>query len=516
MKTAAVYARYSSDKQTEQSIEGQLRVCQEYAARNNIIIVKTYIDRAMTGTNDNRDDFQRMLKDSDLKQWDYILVYKLDRFSRNKYEMAMHRKKLKDNGVKILSAMENIPDSPEGILLESLLEGMNQYFSEELSQKCRRGLRETRIKGNAIGGRIPFGWDKVEKKILLNEGEAAIVRDIFESYIAGKSIQKITEELNGRGIVNKDRPFLENAISTMLHNEKYTGVYRVREEIYDNIYPKIITREIYEQAQVLLIRNSKGKHKPNVMYLLRGKTDCGYNGRRYHSWSGNDRNGNIRRYYRCDCQACPDCKGIKSIRKEVLENAVLSALNAALNTEENLEELANRIIELHAQKAKDNVTLKLLEKELANVMKSITGIVKAIEMGVVTETTKERLEELEKQKRSISESIAVEKARECRDTITKETIKEYIRNANKQPSQAMVDLLIEKIVIFHDSIDITFKYTGQTPPDGDRPKRPYRYDKCSDPNDRGFLFMCFDTSIEYELRHLPMEYKTQMRLYFRI
>ena len=94
MKTAAVYARYSSDKQTEQSIEGQLRVCQEYAARNNIIIVKTYIDRAMTGTNDNRDDFQRMLKDSDLKQWDYILVYKLDRFSRNKYEMAMHRIRL--------------------------------------------------------------------------------------------------------------------------------------------------------------------------------------------------------------------------------------------------------------------------------------------------------------------------------------------------------------------------------------------------------------------------------------
>ena len=112
MKTAAVYARYSSDNQTEQSIEGQLRVCEEYAQRNDIVIVDTYIDRAMTGTNDNRPDFRRMIKDSAKKSWDFILVYKLDRFSRNKYETAIHKKTLKDNGVKVLSAMENIPETP--------------------------------------------------------------------------------------------------------------------------------------------------------------------------------------------------------------------------------------------------------------------------------------------------------------------------------------------------------------------------------------------------------------------
>lgn len=120
-----IYARYSSDRQTEQSIDGQIHVCMEYAERNDIVIVGTYIDRAMTGTNDNREQFQKMLKDSDKKPFDYVLVYKLDRFSRNKYEMAIHRKHLKDNGIKILSAMENIPDTPEGILLESLLEGSN-------------------------------------------------------------------------------------------------------------------------------------------------------------------------------------------------------------------------------------------------------------------------------------------------------------------------------------------------------------------------------------------------------
>lgn len=126
MKTAVIYARYSSDRQTEQSIEGQVRVCNDYAERNDILIVNQYVDRATTGTNDNRDAFQQMMKDSDKKAWDYVLVYKLDRFSRNKFEMAMHRKHLKDNGIKILSAMENIPDSPEGILLESLLEGFKR------------------------------------------------------------------------------------------------------------------------------------------------------------------------------------------------------------------------------------------------------------------------------------------------------------------------------------------------------------------------------------------------------
>ena len=157
-KTAVIYARYSSERQTEQSIEGQIHVCNDFAERNDIVIVDTYIDRAMTGTNDNRKDFQRMLKDSSKKAWDYVLVYKLDRFSRNKYETAMHKKTLRDNGIKLLSAMENIPETPEGIILESLLEGMAEYYSAELSQKVKRGMRELRTKGNYMGGYLLFGY----------------------------------------------------------------------------------------------------------------------------------------------------------------------------------------------------------------------------------------------------------------------------------------------------------------------------------------------------------------------
>ena len=136
LKTAVIYARYSSENQTEQSIDGQLRVCTDYAKNNNIVIVNTYIDRAMTGTNDNRPAFQQMLKDSSNGNWDYVLVYKFDRFSRNKYETAIHKKTLKDNGVKLRSATEYLPDTPEAIIMESMFEGYAEYYSADVYRNC--------------------------------------------------------------------------------------------------------------------------------------------------------------------------------------------------------------------------------------------------------------------------------------------------------------------------------------------------------------------------------------------
>lgn len=198
MKNAVVYARYSCDSQTEQSIEGQLRVCQEYAEKHNIQIVETYIDRAISGTTDNRPDFKRMLKDSDKKLWNYVLVYKFDRFSRNKYESVIHKKHLKDNGISVVSAMENIPDTPEGIILESLLEGLNQYYSAELSQKVKRGMRETRLKGNYQGGNRPYGYDIVNHKLVVNDEEAKIVQYVFKKYSLGVYGEKNANLLNAR------------------------------------------------------------------------------------------------------------------------------------------------------------------------------------------------------------------------------------------------------------------------------------------------------------------------------
>lgn len=143
-----IYIRYYCDNQTEQSIEEQLRVCNEHAEKHDIKIVRNYIDRAISGTTDSRPDFKKMLKDSTNKKWNYVLVYKFDRFSRNKYKSVIHKKSLRDKGISVISAMENIPDTPEGIILESLLGGLNQYYSAELSQKVKRGMRETKLKCN--------------------------------------------------------------------------------------------------------------------------------------------------------------------------------------------------------------------------------------------------------------------------------------------------------------------------------------------------------------------------------
>ena len=278
MKTAVVYARYSCDNQTEQSIEGQLRVCEDFAQRNNILILNTYIDRAMTGTNDLRPDFQRMLKDSNKKEWDYVLVYKLDRFSRNKYESVMHKRTLKENGVKVLSAMENIPDTPEGIILESLLEGMAEYYSAELAQKVKRGMKETRLKGNFIGGNIIYGYKVENHKLIIDEEKAEVVRFIYEQYSLGTYVKDIIAELNSKRIFNKGKPFARNTIYNILKNEKYSGIYRFKDEIFENMYPAIVPNEIYSKVRNKIDLNKYGKRSVELVYLLRHKLKCGYCG----------------------------------------------------------------------------------------------------------------------------------------------------------------------------------------------------------------------------------------------
>ena len=164
-----IYARFSSHSQTEQSIEGQLKVCYEYAKRNDMTVIKEYIDRATTGTNDNRQQFQQMIEDSNKKQFEAVLVYQLDRFSRNRYDSAINKKKLKQNGVRVISAQENITDDPAGVLMESVLEGMAEYYSVELSYKIKRGMNVSIDKRQTLGGRCPLGFkvDKNTKKYVI-------------------------------------------------------------------------------------------------------------------------------------------------------------------------------------------------------------------------------------------------------------------------------------------------------------------------------------------------------------
>ena len=201
--------------------------------------------------------------------------------------MAIHRKHLKDNGIKILSAKENIPETPEGVLLESLLEGMNQYYSEELSQKTKRGMRETRLKGNFIGGTINYGYSLQELtadingkpvrtalKVIINEQEAPILLQIFTDYANGKRMCDIVKELHDKGILNRGKPFNPAAIYLMLQQEKYTGIYRIHGEAYDKIYPPIIPIDLFQVVKARIDANKYGKHVIGVDYILKGNVIC--------------------------------------------------------------------------------------------------------------------------------------------------------------------------------------------------------------------------------------------------
>lgn len=157
---AVIYARYSSDNQREESIEGQIRECTAFAEKNGITILRHYIDRAFSAKTDNRPEFQNMIKDSGKRLFDMIIVWKLDRFARNRYDSARYKATLKKNGVKVVSATEVISDGAEGIILESVLEGYAEYYSADLSEKVVRGMTENALKskGFRLQGSIFSIW----------------------------------------------------------------------------------------------------------------------------------------------------------------------------------------------------------------------------------------------------------------------------------------------------------------------------------------------------------------------
>ena len=194
----AIYARYSSHNQTEQSIEGQIKVCEEYAKRNDYKIVHIYKDEARSGTSDSREQFQQMIEDSAKKQFEGILVYQLDRFARNRYDSATYKARLKKNGVRVYSAKENISDDASGILMESVLEGMAEYYSVELGQKVKRGMGINAEHCYYNGGVVPLGFTLIEvdsnyvdkmgrpikkKKYAIDEEKAPYMKQAFEMYV---------------------------------------------------------------------------------------------------------------------------------------------------------------------------------------------------------------------------------------------------------------------------------------------------------------------------------------------
>ena len=457
MKTAVIYARYSSDRQTEQSIEGQLSVCYQYAEERDIKIVNTYIDRAMTGTNDKRVAFQKMLKDSNKQAWDYVLVYKIDRFGRNKYEIAINKNTLRNNKVKLLSATENIPDTPEGIILESLLEGMAEYYSAELSQKVKRGMNESRKKGNFTGGTLPYGYKKDGKKVVIDEDQAKIVLYIYEQYAKNIYVKDIIVDLTSKGILNHGKPFAKTTLHRILTNEKYSGIFHYQDEVFDNTYPRIIPEKLFQIVQKKNKDNKYGSHSRYVTYLLRKKVVCGYCGNNINGQTGSSKTSGVKRYYGCAGNYQKKICKKKNVRKEALEDIVIKALIKTFESDSLINSFANKIIKMREEKAKNNPVMNLLLQEQADILSAKDNLLKAIEKGVITTSTKSRLMSLEKKESEIKDKIVLESAR-AKMVINKSDIVNYIKKALEQNYEQLIDLLVKKIVLFDDKIEIYCNY----------------------------------------------------------
>ena len=467
-KTAVIYARYSSDSQSEQSIEGQLRVCNEYAKNNNILVLKTYIDRAMTGTNDNRPDFQRMLKDSARKEWNYVICYKLDRFSRNKYETAIHKKELKDNGVKVISATEYIPDTPEAIIFESMLEGYAEYYSAELSQKIRRGNNESRRKGNLTGGRIPYGYKNVNKKAIIIEEQAEVVRYIYEQYAMGVFVKDIIKTLTAKGILYHGKPFVNNTVYKILKNERYSGIYRHNGEIYDNIYPEIVPAETYEKVRAKICKNKYGKASVAVDYLLKDKVVCGYCGQSIIGENGTATNGERKYYYKCRGRKAKvnDCKKA-TVRKDVLEKIVIDTIIEELKKSQTMDFIVGGLMEEQNRQVEKNTALSILAREKRQTENAINNIMQAVEQGGSTATAMKRMRELETRLSELEQKILIEKSKTA-IMLSEKQIREYYEKALRLEPKMLINYLIKQIILFDDKIQIIFTNPIRRSPENNR------------------------------------------------
>ncbi len=266
---AVIYARYSSDAQREESIEGQIRDCMEYAKYNDITVVSTYIDRALSARTDNRPNFQKMIKDSGKHIFDLIIVWKLDRFARNRYDSAYYKNALKKNGVKVVSAKESISEGAEGIILESVLEGYAEYYSVELAEKVNRGMKDNALKCMNNGTVTPMGYYVDEEQHLqIDEKKAPFVKEIFERYAQGEKVKTIIDDFKARGIgvtirgkrgktKSHENPLNYNIVRRMLTNRKYIGEYKFKDIVVENGVPAIIDKDLFEKVQKRIVINQK-------------------------------------------------------------------------------------------------------------------------------------------------------------------------------------------------------------------------------------------------------------------
>lgn len=489
---AVVYARFSSDNQRDESIDAQIRAIEEYAKKNKISIEKVFTDRAKSATSDKRPEFQKMIKYCESGTVQMVLVHKLDRFSRDKYDSAVYKNKLRANGARVVSVLENLDDSPESVILESVIEGMAQYYSANLAREVMKGMKETALQCKHTGGLPPLGYDLAyDKTYIINEQEAQAIKLIFDRYISGYPYSKIIDELNDLGYKTKiGNKFGKNSLNGILNNEKYTGVYvfnkaqrkgvggkrnshktKTEEEIIkvEGGMPAIIDKETFEQAQEMLNKRKKapGAHKATTLYLLTGIIRCGECG---HSMQGNKRKDKYENdyiSYRCGCRKQKrDCNN-REINRNYLEEFILTELEKHVLNDEAIPLLSKDLNErLKSKNKNNNEMLKSLELQLEKVNKEVGNILNAIMNGIVNNMLKDKLDELEQVKVNLSvklNELKIENDSIDTVSITEEQIrvmfskfKDFVMTRNLPECKKFIGDYVKEVLVYKDHVEVIF------------------------------------------------------------
>ena len=465
---AVIYARYSSDNQREESIEGQIRECTAFAEKNGITILRHYIDRAFSAKTDNRPEFQNMIKDSGKRLFDMIIVWKLDRFARNRYDSARYKAALKKNGVKVVSATEVISDGAEGIILESVLEGYAEYYSADLSEKVVRGMTENALKSKYNGGTLPIGYQiDSDQCFQLDPLTAPFVREAFQRYDEGATMTQIRDWLNGQGVKNtRGQKMTYNSIQHLLNNRRYIGEYTYRDIVVPDAIPAIVPQDLFDRVQEKLAKNKKApaRHKAEDDYLLTTKLFCGYCGAYLCGESGTSHTGNVHHYYKCVSvkKKRTECHK-KSVKKEWIEDLVVNETMKMVMDDTAIEAIVSMLMDLQDR---ENVNLPLYEQQLREADTAIQNLLNAIQQGILTKSTKGRLEELEATKEELETKIACEKL--AKPKVSAEFMTFWLHRfrkldvRQKSHRKMLIDTFVNAIFLYDDKMVITFNYKDGT------------------------------------------------------
>ena len=464
---AVIYARFSSSKQQEQSIDGQVRYCTQYAETRGYRIVGTYADRAISGTTDERPEFQRMISDAKKKKFDFVIVWKLDRFSRDRYASAMYKHELKKNGVKVLSATEGIGEGDESVILEAILEAMAEMYVKQLAQNVMRGLRESALAGKHSTGTVPYGYRLDDKKMVIEPDEAAVVRFIFEQYAQGVRKKDIVEALDARGArTRRGEKFRANSFQTMLKNKKYIGVYHWSDiEIQDGC-PALIDRELFEKCQRRLELN---KHKPGriskVDYLLKGKLFCGPCGAPMTGDSGTGRHGGKFYYYTCSRkknQGAGSCNKRRE-KKDFIEWYVVEQCIIYVLQSDRLDYIAKNVVAKYNEAYNHNELdeLKLRRSRLEREYQKIAdSLIHAVSQRMI-DTINEKAAAVEAQLNALDDEILMYQVG-CDVALTEEDVKKWLTKfcdgdaVDKDFQRRIIDVLINSVYLYDDKVVIYF------------------------------------------------------------